>query len=191
MPAAPSNQPVDTSRTLELLHSPLKMFGALVGGALMTALSLLFVLPVFPQLGSDPVTHAVGIVGTLFFGLCTLMIVRQWFTLQAVVTLSPAGLRDVRVAREFIPWSAIERLSTWTFQGQNILVVAVAPAVESRLTLTRTARWTRGPNRNLGADGLCVTAHGLKVDFAGLAALVHAYAATHGAPASRAAPAPE
>lgn len=189
MPAASSNQPVDTSRTLELLHSPLKMFGVLVGGVLMTSLSLVFVLPVFPELGDDPVAYAVGIVGALFFGLCTLMIVRQWFTLEAVITISPAGLRDVRVAREFIPWSAIERLSTWTLQGQSILVVAVAPEVESRLTLTRTARWTRGPNRKLGADGLCVTAHGLKVDFAGLAALVHAYATTYDAPATRAAPA--
>lgn len=191
MPATSSNQPVDTSRTLELLHSPLKMFGVLVAGVLMTSLSLVFVLPVFPGLGSDPVTHVIGIVGTLFFGLCTLMIVRQWFTLEAVITLSPTGLRDVRVAQEFIPWAAIERLSTWTLQGQSTLVVAVAPEVESRLTLTRTARWTRGANRKLGADGLCVSAHGLKVDFASLAALVHAYATTYGAPATRAAPAPD
>ncbi|MFY0534540.1 STM3941 family protein [Nannocystis pusilla] len=187
MPATSSNPPVDTSRTIELLHSPLKMFGVLVGGVLMTSLSLVFVLPVFPELGSDPVTHAIGIVGTLFFGLCTLMIVRQWFTLEAVITISPAGLRDVRVAREFIPWTAIERLSTWSLQGQSTLVVAVAPAVESRLTLTRTARWTRGANRKLGADGLCVSAHGLKVDFAGLTALVHAYASAYEAPAAKAA----
>ncbi|WP_434424556.1 STM3941 family protein [Nannocystis pusilla] len=191
MSAASSNQPVDTSRTIELLHSPLKMFGVLVAGVLMTSLSLVFVLPVFPELGSDPVTHAIGIVGTLFFGLCTIMIVRQWFTLEAVITISPAGLRDVRVAREFVPWSAIERLSTWTLQGQSILVVAVAPEVESRLTLTRTARWTRGANRKLGADGLCITAHGLKLDFASLAALVHAYAAAYGAPAARTAPLPD
>ncbi|MCY1065444.1 hypothetical protein OV090_11760 [Nannocystis sp. RBIL2] len=185
------NQPVDTSRTIELLHSPLKMFGLLVLGVLMTSLALVFVLPVFPGLGSDPVTHAVGIVGTLFFGLCTLMILRQWFTLEAVITISPAGLRDVRIAQEFIPWPAMERLSTWTLQGQTILVVAVAPEVESRLTLTRTARWTRGANRKLGADGLCVTAQGLKLEFAGLAALVHAYAATYGAPAASAAPSPD
>lgn len=189
MPATSSNQPVDTSRTLELLHSPLKMFGMLAAGVSMTALSLVFVLPVFPELGDDAVAYAIGIVGTLFFGLCTLMILRQWFTLEAVITISPAGLRDVRVAQEFIPWPAIERLSTWSLQGQSILVVAVAPEVESRLNLTRTARWSRGPNRKLGADGLCVSAHGLKIDFASLTALVHAYAAAYGAPAASAAPA--
>jgi hypothetical protein len=32
------------------------------------------------------------------------------------------------------------------------------------------ARWTRGANRALGADGLCVTAQGLKIDYPALLA---------------------
>ncbi|PCC68886.1 hypothetical protein SAMN02745121_07584 [Nannocystis exedens] len=184
MPAPSSNEFVDTSRTLELLHSPLKMFGVLAAGLVMTSLSLLLVVPIVPELAGDPVVRGLGIVGALFFGSCSVVVLRQWFTPEAVITISPAGLRDVRVARAFIPWPAIERLSTWTFNGQSFLVIAVAPEVERRLPLTRTARWTRGPNRKLGADGLCVSAHGLKVDFATLAALVHAYAATYAAPAA-------
>jgi hypothetical protein len=75
-----------------------------------------------------------------------------------VVTVTPEGIRDTRVAAEVIPWSAITGISTWQYRGQKIMVLAVDPATESGLTLTRIARWSRGANRALGADGLCIAA---------------------------------
>jgi hypothetical protein len=45
---------------------------------------------------------------------------------------------------------------------------AIDPAVERKLTLTRMARWSRGPNRALGADGLCIATTGLKIDYPAL-----------------------
>ena len=81
------------------------------------------------------------------------------------MTVSPAGLRDVRVAAEPIPWRAIKSISTWQMQRQMVLLLAIDPADEARLTLTRLTRWTRSAHRRLGADGLVVSAHGLKVGY--------------------------
>ncbi|WAS91603.1 STM3941 family protein [Nannocystis punicea] len=176
---------MDTSRTLEILHAPVRLLGYVALALLMTAASLMLVVPAVPELAGAAFTRVIGTIGALFFGLCTCLWLRQLLTTGAVVTLSPAGLRDVRIAREVIPWSAIDRLSLWTMQNQSFVVVALAPEVEQRLTRTRIARWTRSANRRLGADGLCVSAHGLKVDLATLGSLIQAYAAAHGAPAAR------
>ncbi|MDC0716727.1 STM3941 family protein [Nannocystis bainbridge] len=173
---------MDPTRTLEIFVSPLRTLGYAALGLGMTAacLSLFFIAPA----DEEVVAAAIGGLGVLFFGLCTFMWLWQCFTMGAVVTLSPEGLRDLRVAREFIPWAAIERISTCTVQSQRFLIVALPPEIEQRLTLTRVARWTRAANRRLVADGLFVSAHGLKVDFAALRALVHAYAVAHGASAA-------
>ncbi|MGH6925292.1 MAG: hypothetical protein ACRED5_16290 [Propylenella sp.] len=45
------------------------------------------------------------------------------------------------------------------------MVLAVDPETERNLHLSRIARWSRGANRRLGADGLCVTAQDLKVSY--------------------------
>ena len=47
------------------------------------------------------------------------------------MTVSPAGLRDIRVAAEPIPWRAIKSISTWQMQRQMVLVVAIDPAEEA------------------------------------------------------------
>jgi hypothetical protein len=45
------------------------------------------------------------------------------------------------------------------------MVLSIDPAVEKQLTLTFMARWSRLPNRLLGAEGLCIVAHGLNIDY--------------------------
>jgi hypothetical protein len=119
-------------------------------------------------------------VGVAFFGLCTWGILRRLLNASGpVVTLSPEGIRDTRVAKEPIPWSAVTGISTWEYRGQKAMVLAVSPGVEDRLGLTRMARWTRGANRALGADGLCITAAGLKIDYATLLQTSQDYADAH------------
>jgi hypothetical protein len=55
------------------------------------------------------------------------------------------------------------------------MVLAVDPEVEGKLHLSRIARWSRGANKRLGADGLCVTAQGLKIDYDELWSTAMAY----------------
>ena len=92
-----------------------------------------------------------------------------------VVTLSPDGISDRRLASKMIPWQVIEDVFTWTERGQRVMVLQVAPEVESGLGLTRIAKMTRKANAALGADGLCITATGLDVRYDDLLAMTIAY----------------
>lgn len=166
---------VDTTRVLEIRGSPAKMIGLVLLAAGMTALgvALMWMGHKEPSL----LLLAIGIVAALFFGASTLAIAWRAVSLKgSVVTLTPSGIRDVRVAAREIPWDRVEGISTWSHQGQKIMVLAVAPDVEAGLELTPIARWSRGPNRSLGADGLCVSVQGLEIGYEDLLAASVAYA---------------
>ena len=172
---------VDTSRTITIPGSPWKMWSLFLLGIVMTALSLAVALSAFPGKPVSLIGRAAGVVGTLFFGFCTVMILWRAITETGpVVTLGPTGIRDVRLAAQEVPWQAIQGLSTWSYQGQQIMVLAVDPAIEAGLQLSTIARMTRGANRALGADGLCITSQGLSVSYDELLALTTAYATAHG-----------
>jgi hypothetical protein len=95
----------DTSRTIEIEGSPAKLILLSVLGLVMTGASLFVVL--YPPLRTDIMAQIVGYFGTLFFGLCTLIgFVRLVRAGRPVVTISPRGIQDVRVASETIPWAA-------------------------------------------------------------------------------------
>ncbi|MCC6887214.1 MAG: hypothetical protein IT536_01545 [Hyphomicrobiales bacterium] len=156
----------DTSRTLEFYASPTRQLTLLSFSAMSIAVAAALAFRLFPDMPNDPAAVSAGYSGLAFFGLCAAVAVWRLVAQRgAIVTLSPAGLRDVRVAAEPIPWRAIKRISTWQLQRQMVLVVAVDPAFEASLTLTRLARWTRSAHRSLGADGLVVSAYGLKVSY--------------------------
>ena len=105
-----------------------------------------------------------GWVGVVFFSLCLAIIIwRLVHVSDVLVSLTPDGILDKRVAERPIPWSAVQDVGVWTMQGQKVIVLPVSPEVEAGLGLTRMARWTRGANAKLGADGLCITAAGLKI----------------------------
>lgn len=172
---------VDTSGTLEIHGSPWKLLSLAVLGAGMTLLAAAIAFDLLPGLRSDSVVKIlVGWVGLVFFGACTAMILaRATMTKVPLVTMSPMGLLDTRVARHPIPWSAVRGISTWSHQGQRVMVVAVDPAAEAQLELTAIARWTRKANLALGADGLCVASQGLRMGYDEMLAAAIAYAAAY------------
>jgi hypothetical protein len=168
-----------TARTIEIEGSPAKLAILLLSGVAMTAVSIGLLL--IPDYRGDVFVGLIGYSGTAFFGFCTLVAVVRFVRAKAVVVMiSPQGIRDTRVARDVIPWSAVRGISTWTFSGQKAMVLAVDPATEKQLALTTTARWTRRANTALGADGLCITAAGLKTDYDTLFSTSAAYARAHG-----------
>ena len=167
---------VEATGFVEIKQSPLRMLGLIAIGIVLTALCVGIAFHLFPDLHASLYQEFMAYVGVVFFGLCT--IIGLWRLLSVsgpVVTITPGGIRDTRVAAEVIPWSAITGISTWQYRGQKIMVLAVDPATESRLTLTRIARWSRGANRALGADGLCIATTGLSIKYDALfqACLAH------------------
>jgi hypothetical protein len=156
----------DATRTIEFHASPTRLLTLLAFSAMSTGIASVLAFRLFPNLPSDPAAVSAGYSGLVFFSFCAAVAIWRLIGQRgAIVTVSPAGLHDVRVAAEPIPWPAIKSISTMQMQRQMVLVLAIDPAVEARLSLTRLARWTRSANRKLGADGLVVSAHGLKVGY--------------------------
>jgi hypothetical protein len=173
----------DTSRTLEIESSPAKLLRLVGIGVLMTAVAVtVTLLPDVPYIGRV----VGGYFGILFFGLCTGAALWRLLTASGpVVTISPEGIRDTRIAAAIIPWRAVTGISTWQYRGQKLMVLAMKPGIEDQLGLTLAVRWSRGANRAFGADGLCVTAAGLKIDYDTLLRTSQDYARAYGPQASR------
>jgi hypothetical protein len=157
---------VQATGVVEIRQSVLAMLGLIVIGIVLTALCAGIAFHLLPDVRPNVYQEFMGYIGVVFFGLCTMVgLWRLLFVRGPVVTITPEGIRDTRVAAELIPWSGITGISTWKHRRQKVMVLAVDPAVERRLTLTRTAQWSRGPNRALGIDGFCVTATGLNINY--------------------------
>jgi hypothetical protein len=149
---------------VEVRQSPLAMLGMIAISIVLTAVSV----AVLVMLHDDRTTTSkyflefAAHAGIALSSVGTVLILWRLFTVRGpVVTVTAEGIRDIRVAAEFIPWRAITDISTWRSRGKKVIILAVDPVVENRLTLTRMARWSRGPNRLLGIDGLCIVAVGL------------------------------
>jgi hypothetical protein len=167
---------IDTSKTLSIESSPWKLLFLGLLGILMTALSGAIAFGLIPVSTLD-YRYYVAWLGVLLFGACTVL--AFWRALGSrgpVVILTPSGLTDTRVASAEIPWRGVQGISTWAHKGQKVMVLAVDPAIEKSLPLTRIARMTRRVNASLGADGLCVTAQGLKISYENLLMQASAYA---------------
>jgi hypothetical protein len=150
---------------VEIKGSPAKLLRLAAIGVAMTATSAALAFRWIPGIEPGSLQEFVGYVSLVFFGLCMVICLRRLMTAgRTVITITPDGIRDIRVAAELIPWSRIRAISLAEIRKQRFLVLAVDPEFERQLTLTTIARWSRGPNRALGFDGLCIGAQGLRID---------------------------
>jgi hypothetical protein len=178
---------MNTNRTIEIEGSPAKPIVFLIIGAVMALFSFMLAYPLSDS-GADRILKPVFYGAAALFGGFAMMALRSLFKLRGTaVTISPQGLLDTRLAAETIPWGAVRGISTWDYAGiigwsseQNVLVLKLDPQLEAKLNLTLLARLLRRPNRWLGADGLCMGAQDLKIEFAALQDTLLAYARAHG-----------
>ena len=182
------NGAIDTTATREIEASPTKLIllAALALGMAVLGAALAFGwIPVDGRRAALAVPA--GWAALLLFGAGSVFLLYKAVSETGpVVTLSPEGFRDTRIAPEMVPWGAVTGLGTWATSGQKMIVVGVLPEAEARLTQTRLARMTRKGNAKLGADGLIVNAQGLKVGHDELMAQMVAYAEAHRATDARA-----
>jgi hypothetical protein len=163
-----------TVGTIEIKGSPAKLLGLFALGILMTLACALVTFGYIPVTAGSLRQFLIW-VGVVFFGLGTLVAgSRLMRASDTVVTLSPNGLLDTRLSQRPIPWGAIQEVGVWTMQGQKVIVLPVPPETEKSVGLTRIASWSRGANKKLGADGLCVMASGLETSHDALLAQITA-----------------
>lgn len=150
---------------LRIGYSKLKQTKLMLIAAGLTALSASLAMHWLPGVASGSEAEFGGWAGLVFFGLCFCVLAWRLLTARSeIVILSAQGLTDLRIATEPIPWTAIRRISVFKIRRQRSIVITVAPQVEASLHLTRIAKWTREPNKRLGADGLLLTTGELKID---------------------------
>lgn len=173
---------IDTSRTLEIEAAPWKLALFALGGATFVGLGY-WMSQATAGTGRQSIEwiHFWGWVSMAFFGPVTLLLLWRLLTERGtVITFSPAGLSDIRVLPDTIPWTAVASIRTWQYSGNEIMIVGLHPGEEDKLHLSRIARWTRGANARLGADGLAINAQGTRISHDRLIQTAIAYAEAHG-----------
>jgi hypothetical protein len=162
---------------VEIGYSRFRLLPLIVMGVVMTLLSASFAFQWFAYHGYY---HLVaGYSGMLFFGLATAKLVWTIFAAKGpVVFVSRYGIRDLRVANEFILWDSVLNVSACQIRKQKFVVLALSPALEKRLFATRSGQAMLAANRALGVDGIAISASGLATEFD---ALLRSCAAHHNA----------
>lgn len=172
---------IDTTRTIEIRGSPERYLLPAFCAVLMAIVAIAIALPAAPGLHDSLAIRLIFYSIAAFFLLCAAAALWQIPKARGtVLTISPQGIRDTRIAAETIPWGAVETISTWAFGSFTALVVKLDPGAERHLSLTLMSRLTRRPNRWFGADGLSIGPVGLKVGYDELFDTALAYWHAHG-----------
>jgi hypothetical protein len=134
----------------------------LVGlGIIMTLLcgAVVFLIPV-----KGVLQLVVGYAGIVFFGAATCTAVWKLVTAKApVLFINRTGIRDLRIADQWIVWDAVTDLRITRVRSQKFVVLKVSPALEELLFASIFKRMMQGANRALSVDGIVISPTGLSI----------------------------
>ena len=113
-------------------------------------------------------------VAVIFFGLCSLLWIRQMMRSGPVIEISSAGLRWRNWSDDLIPWGAFTRAEITSMQRQRFVSLWLRDpgAYRSSTILGRLA----GANKAMGFGDIALGAQGTDRGFDELAEAVHAHA---------------
>lgn len=121
----------------------------------------------------------VALLGLLLFAPATFLSIRQLFWNDVVVEISRKGVRDVRISRQPIPWSAIKGYDLVEVRGQKFVMLDIDPELVVGLEPSRVARIGAALNRAFGYTGYHIGTQGLAGSFADLHDAIAAGWAAH------------
>ena len=192
---------IDTSRTMEIRVSRWKILALLVGTFVFAAGSTVMA---FDRLdGAVPSSYHefVGFGGTAFFGLgfvAALVAAIRWR--GPVITLSPEGIRDIRMSPKLIAWRDVRDITTLSGDDPKIqraiapfitvssgaselqirkmrfMMLAVAPEIKAGLVAgRRLGKLATQLDHAFGVDGVAINPQQLSVGYDTLYAAARAY----------------
>ncbi len=127
----------------------------------------------------DPFRRLVGWLGALFFLLCAMISVLRSFN-RPVVTVSSDGIQDTRISPQFIPWTAVESISTRQVRDVKFTVLKLSAAAYANLQLSSLTKITSRANQAFGMDGVHIGTVELPVKFDEFHSTVTSFARTRG-----------
>ena len=96
------------------------LLGVLAGALAMTGSSAAIALDLIPDIAAGSLNEFIGYAGTILFSICSAISGWRLLTIRGpVVTITPQGIRDTRIAAEFIPWTSVKQISTWNCVGRK------------------------------------------------------------------------
>lgn len=168
----------DTSETIEIKASAAKQ----VSYALLCVLATLAFVEAFEK-ADDTVGIAVSALAVAIIGAGTVFLVSQYVPRRGtVITISPEGIRDIRIAPEFIPWTAVQTIFPQSSIGNKYLLLSVDREAVEALTIDSVSRRQGfGSDQVPDFETLQISSSGLKVKFSTLRDTCLAYAHRYGA----------
>lgn len=117
-----------------------------------------------------------GWVSILLFGATEICIVRFFIRRRdVIVSITRAGIRDIRISPDVIPWSAIEDISIVRAQRTKSLVLKLDVHWTEKMTRTPVQKLRRLFGRAAGIDGVTINSGTLKIEFMALFGFVGSY----------------
>ena len=135
-----------------------------------------------PRFNEPLLTHGIGIVSVVFFGLCAIVGIKKLFERRPGLILSAAGLSDNSsgVSAGLIPWDEIEGFDVFKIRRQKLLVVKLADPEKYIQTGGFGRRTLRAMNFKLCGSPFAISANSLKINFDDLVSLCNVYRAKYG-----------
>lgn len=172
---------------LSLRYSRRKLVFYALGGFAFAALAAVVTLMMVSEdnVWVGLIGGLVPLFGVLFFGAIGMVALARMLQDRVIVRIGDDGIYDLRIARDVIPWSAIEAIRVQDMQGQRFIMLDLEPEAERRLALTPSASFFKPLNGRLGFPGLCVNAAGLDGRFDDMVAAIQHYDMRYVAQAKR------
>lgn len=161
-------------------RSDSKLLGFVLVGALLVAVGVLMIQGDEVDSGDDG-DMLIGWLTIVFFGLVSISKTYQLvYGHREPVELSAQGFWDKRVLEQKVPWSAVSRLSVWSYRGKSfwrtyLLRIQLTDEAMQHVRLTKTGRTARSLNKPIGLDGIYISTVDLDMSFPELRLLFQSY----------------
>jgi hypothetical protein len=156
----------DTPDEVEIGYSSSRMLLLVALASMMTLLSASIAFDWFGNGGLSRYDALAGRAGLVVFGAATCRLI--WLLSAArgpVLLIGRYGIRDLRVANEFMLWDSMAEVSTCEYRRRKYIVLKITPALEQQLFISKAMQAMLHANRAMGLDGIAVSAGGLTADF--------------------------
>jgi hypothetical protein len=149
---------IDASHDLEIGQCATRPRLLVAVGFAMTLLSASLAFDWWDGIGDYDTT--VGYAGVVVFGLVTCRLIWMLPSERGpVVTVTPYGIRDLRIGNDFLLWESIAEVSAEERRGHKVIVLTPTPAFQRQVSCTRAT------SRTAPADRVVIRPEGLTMDF--------------------------
>jgi hypothetical protein len=135
-----------------------------------------------PRFNNPLITHGIGIVSVVFFGLCGILGIKKMFDRRPGLILSAAGLSDNSsgVSAGVIPWDEIEGFGVFKIRSQKLLVIRLTDPEKYIQAGGPGRRALRAMNFKLCGSPFTIASNSLKISFDDLVSLCNVYREKYG-----------